>query len=369
MDKVRIMIEPGKNWTGKSVKTKVGNVYEYDFYTDIVYKIMEIFNGTDVEIIDPSWARKYVNANERVEFLHNSENLFDLFISLRFIEPGSQNFMNIISKKDHKKSLAYVEDFTNGVKHFINDFDMETTEISVIDNKYYSILNGINKPGFIVECIPCTEPLLALQNNRINIANTIACGISAIIGTFTFSPFTPIKSDMVGETICSDVIVRTAPMLSAPIRMILPKEYRIEIYNEMPVDGWYEVLYGGSTCFVDMNHVRITKKYNSVIDIDPTTLVIETMGWYGIITDTIARVKDYNTLKTIGVLFKNARVQIYGQLGDKYAIVGGAIPYGIVKLKHVSVIENDEDASKDNKNGVTITANELNRLGYTHIII
>lgn len=375
MEKLRIAIEPGKNYSNRSVKFKTGNVHEYEFFTDIVYKLMKIFENDDsVEIVDPSWARLYPTTKERITHLNNMREYTDLFISLRFAD-GSESDLNIpqcsiIPKKNNDVSLMKAGAFA----HALSKKFVKGEEVQLVKNRNMQTVNGIEIPGFCVEFYEDTDvDYLHTQKFRAFFATILANAICGIISDSTHGyEMTVPDYVQLGETFAESTIIRSYPSEKATIRTVLPKNNIVEIMGFAEDDKWCKILYGGGFGYIDTTYVHvISSEYENAVHIlTSNSKFVNTSIDTCTVLPLLAPIYNLETKKMQGVLFKGTPVRLHGFEND-YAIIAGITgSLNLIRIKNL-VLEPalKYDENTDTKEPVSITLGELKRRGYTHIII
>lgn len=363
MKTTRIMLEPGRNYKSKhSVRNNEGNTFEYEFYHDIVYKVSRLFQDTNIEIADPSWAAKHPSVNERVDYLNEQTDNYDIFIGLRF------------SDKDTLRIYSQRNEVSEGYKDKI---ETASALMGIGDNRH-KILYATRKPGIIMELasVNDTSEYLQAQNTRRVIAHDIAQHICSIIDP-SISTIVNMnqhlicqESDMTGVLLVNNLPIRRSPATFSDILCDGNKDLKLEIVGFYDKD-WCEVVYGENCAYVDRNLIKIIdyQGLSNYVDMWEFNVVSKTACTTGVVKSLATKLVNTETGKVEGVLFKGTQVRIVGTTpgGHNYIIHGRFASHLLTTpTKNIQII--GESIDNDTKR-IPITMDELERLGYTHILI
>lgn len=372
MEVFRILFEPGRKASNESIapsnKALYGNVriYEYEFFTDIVYRVTQALSGFDnISVINPAWSLTHIKASDRTEYVNKISNQYDLLISLTF-NNNIDAYLSCTIKPKNKSEQSQM---------LANKFSTPLTDI-LIDTESKSIrpiIRDCPNPAFNVEFggIPAkSNTRLEHQITRKSIAEYIASGICSMLdldsSKLTIAETPDVK--YVGYTVCDNAIVRTDTRICSGIKIDLNKYHVIDILDTVVDDGyeWYKISYGNGYGYIDADIVHITGSYQPAVYVQTNNKTIFTDARSGVVKSLIAPIYDEKTKKMIGTLYKGATVNVLGAQGSHYIISIGS-SNSLVLTKHITLKPVD-NIDSDNAL-VEITLDELNRRGYTHVVI
>lgn len=370
MSVTTIMIEPGRNYYSKhTVRNTAGTAYECEFFFDIVYKLIKIFEDTDIQIVDPSWASKYPTMNERVEYLNGlSENAYDMLICLRLADETN---VQHVYPQNNQQSIDMATRWTKTDKTKSNDV--------MHYNNHHKILYATKHPAIVAEVCTTAESSMYLnsQECRSDFAYLIAKKIKALAKSsakLNTTVLPRIVNSGIGCILADGVVVRRNPMKRSDILCKLNEGCTVELADhDWHNKDWMRIAYGPDIAYINRNLVRVEyRKERTVLNTEDERILIDLPEnntpptRLGVVKTLFSKIYSAETKTLCAICFRDTTFAIY-HTDAEFATIsfGGKLAY--IPMKNITLYNDVKD--KKDYNGTRITAEELARLGYTQILL